>query len=141
MRLRHLVAATALLTIGRTALAQGADPAKPAPAPAPAAAPAAANFDPVGSYNVNLTAQGQAMAVLAKIEKKADGGYTGTVTSEAFPPLPITSVKVDGNKVKLTLTAPDGQEATINFEMKGNDFEGEWFMSNDGSKVSGKKLP
>lgn len=143
MPARRLLAALALLVAGRTAAAQS-DPAKPttpATPPAPATAPATANVDPVGSYNVNLTAQGNNMAVLAKIEKKADGGFTGSVSSDAFPPLPITSVKVAGSKITLTLTAPDGSEATIYMELKGDEISGEWSMPNDGSKIWGKKLP
>lgn len=141
---RRLLALAALLTVAQKASAQGADPAKPtAPAPAaPAAgAPVAADVNPVGSYVVNLTAQGNLMALTAKIEKKTDGGYTGSVMSDAFPPMPINSVKVSGAKITITVTAPDGSEAVINMELKGDDISGDWSMPNDGSKVTGKKLP
>ena len=65
----------------------------------------------------------------------------GAVMSDAFPPMPITSVKVAGAKITLTITAPDGSEATINMELKGDDVTGDWSMPNDGSKIVGKKLP
>ena len=70
-----------------------------------------------------------------------DGALAGAVMSDAFPPMPITSVKVAGAKITLTITAPDGSEATINMELKGDDVTGDWSMPNDGSKIVGKKLP
>ena len=69
------------------------------------------------------------------------GALAGAVMSDAFPPMPITSVKVAGAKITLTITAPDGSEATINMELKGDDVTGDWSMPNDGSKIVGKKLP
>ncbi len=142
MHLRRLLPLVALLVVAQKASAQGSDPAKPAAPAAPAAAaPATADVNPVGSYVVNLTAQGNMMALTAKIEKKTEGGFTGAVMSDAFPPMPITSVKVAGAKITITVTAPDGSEAVINMEIKGDDITGDWSMPNDGSKLTGKKLP
>ncbi|MEI6813207.1 MAG: hypothetical protein WCL36_03415 [bacterium] len=142
MHTRRLFTLLALLTVAAQASAQGADPAKPATPPAAPAAPAApAELNPVGSYVVNLTAQGNPMALTAKIEKKSDGTFAGVVMSDVFPPMPITSVKVAGAKITVTITAPDGSEATINMEVKGDDITGDWSMPNDGSRIAGKKLP
>jgi hypothetical protein len=141
MPMRRLLALALLLTVAQKASAQGSDPAKPSTPAAPAAGAPAADVNPVGSYVVNLTAQGNLMALTAKIEKKAEGGYTGAVMSDAFPPMPINSVKVTGQKITITVTAPDGSEAVINMELKGEDITGDWSMPNDGSKVTGKKLP
>ena len=141
MPIRRFFALALLLTVARTASAQGSDPAKPAVPASPAAEAPATDVNPVGSYVVNLTAQGNLMALTAKIEKKADGGFTGTVMSDAFPPMPITRVKVSGTKISIAVTAPDGSEAVINMELKGDDVTGDWSMPNDGSKIVGKKLP
>ena len=145
MHTRRLLTLVALLTVAAQASAQSSDPAKPPATPATPAAPAAgapaAEVNPVGSYLVNLTAQGNPMALTAKIEKKSDGTFAGVVMSDVFPPMPITSVKVAGAKITVTITAPDGSEATINMEVKGDDITGDWSMPNDGSRIVGKKLP
>ncbi|MCX5763527.1 MAG: hypothetical protein NTU67_02670 [Gemmatimonadetes bacterium] len=144
MHTSRLLTLVALLTVAAQASAQGSDPAKPA-TPATPAAPAAgapaAEVNPVGSYVVNLTAQGNPIALTAKIEKKSDGTFAGVVMSDVFPPMPITSVKVAGAKITMTITAPDGSEATITMELKGDDITGDWSMPNDGSRIVGKKLP
>ncbi|MBI3568601.1 MAG: hypothetical protein HY084_10440 [Gemmatimonadetes bacterium] len=109
------------------------------PAPAPAPAPRVRNIDPTGMYDVNITAQGNPMAINAVIEKKADGTWGGTVTGDAIPPLPIRSVTVTGNSVKLVVTAPDGGDAFITMVVDGTDISGDWSMAGDGSKITGKK--
>lgn len=142
MHTSRLLTLVALLTVAAQASAQGSDPAKPTAPPVPPAAGApAAEVNPVGSYVVNLTAQGNPIALTAKIEKKSDGTFAGVVMSDVFPPMPITSVKVAGAKITMTITAPDGSEATITMELKGDDITGDWSMPNDGSRIVGKKLP
>lgn len=142
MHTSRLLTLVALLTVAAQASAQSSDPAKPTAPPVPPAAGApAAEVNPVGSYVVNLTAQGNPIALTAKIEKKSDGTFAGVVMSDVFPPMPITSVKVAGAKITMTITAPDGSEATITMELKGDDITGDWSMPNDGSRIVGKKLP
>jgi hypothetical protein len=141
MHTSRLLTLVALLTVAAQASAQGSDPAKPATPVPPAAGAPAAEVNPVGSYVVNLTAQGNPIALTAKIEKKSDGTFAGVVMSDVFPPMPITSVKVAGAKITMTITAPDGSEATITMELKGDDITGDWSMPNDGSRIVGKKLP
>ena len=117
-------------------------PDKPAPPPAAAAATdTTKDIDPVGTYTVYLTAQGNAMTTTTRIDKKDDGSYTGTVNGDGIPPLPVTSVTVTRNKVRLTITAPDGGEAVIEMFVKGEDITGQWWMANDGSTLTGKKSP
>ena len=99
------------------------------------------NVDPVGTYVTNLTVQGNPLSTTTKIEKKADGTYAGTVTSDAFPPLPVNSVKVEGNKIRVSISTPDGSEAVITMILEGNDFTGDWSMGGDGSRITGKKQP
>ena len=107
----------------------------------PPAPPPVADIDPVGTYAVNLTAQGNPMSVNAKIERRPDGGYGGTVTSDVTPPLPITSVRVKGKTMRVAVNGPDGVEAILNLTVDGDLVSGDWKMGSDGSAVSGKKLP
>ena len=133
-------AATIAIASPRIALSQ-AIPDKPAPPPAPAASDSTKDIDPVGTYTVYLTAQGNAMTTTTRIDKKADGTYTGTVNGDVIPALPVNSVTVTGNRVKLSVTAPDGSEAIIDMMVKGEDITGSWSMANDGSAITGKKTP
>ncbi len=99
------------------------------------------DVDPAGTYTTYLTAQGNAMTTVTKIEKRADGTYGGTITGEGIPPLPVNSVTVKGNTIKVSLSTPDGSEGIIEMVMKGNDFTGKWSMAGDGSSVTGYKAP
>jgi hypothetical protein len=139
-RLYVLAAAAIIASAAPRIVASQAVPDKPAP-PAPAATDSTKDIDPVGTYTVYLTAQGNAMTTTTRIDKKADGTYTGTVNGDGLPPLPVNSVTVTGNRVKLSVTAPDGSEAIIDMIVKGDDITGQWSMANDGSTISGKKTP
>ena len=144
-RIFLLAAVATIASAAPRTVASQAIPDKPA-TPAAVTAPAATtdttkDIDPVGTYTVYLTAQGNAMTTTTRIDKQADGTYTGTVNGDGIPPLPVTSVTVTKNKVRLSLTAPDGGEAIIEMIVNGEDITGQWSMANDGSKISGKKSP
>ncbi len=139
-RLFVFAAAAILASAAPRTVASQAIPDKPAPAK-PAATDSTKDIDAAGTYTVYLTAQGNAMTTTTRIDKKADGTYTGTVNGDGIPPLPVNSVTVTGNRVKLSITAPDGSEAIIDMTIKGDDITGQWSMANDGSTISGKKSP
>jgi hypothetical protein len=139
-RLCVLAAAAIIASAAPRIVVSQAIPDKPAPA-TPAATDSTKDIDPVGTYTVYLTAQGNAMTTTTRIDKKADGTYTGTVNGDGLPPLPVNSVTVTGNHVKLSISAPDGSEAIIDMTIKGDDITGQWSMANDGSSISGKKTP
>lgn len=139
-RLFVLAAAATIASAAPRTMASQAIPDKPAPA-TPAATDSTKDIDPVGTYTVYLTAQGNAMTTTTRIDKSADGTYTGTVNGDGIPPLPVNSVTVTGNRVKISVTAPDGSEAIIDMIVKGDDITGQWSMANDGSTITGKKTP
>lgn len=144
MTLRLLVLAAAATVAGvapRAARAQAGPDKPPTPPAVTTVTDTTKDIDPVGTYTVYLTAQGNAMTTTTRIEKKEDGTYTGTVNGDGIPPLPVTSVTVTKNKVRLTITAPDGGEAVIEMFVKGEDITGQWWMANDGSTLTGKKSP
>jgi uncharacterized protein (DUF2147 family) len=141
-RLFVLAAAATIASAAPRLVSSQAIPDKPVPPAAPAVATdTTKDIDPVGTYTVYLTAQGNAMTTTTRIDKKADGTYTGSVNGDGIPPLPVTSVTVTGNKVRLSITAPDGGEAIIEMWVKGDDITGRWSMANDGSNLTGKKSP
>lgn len=138
-RIFLLAAAATIASAAPRIVSSQAIPDKPAPAATPA--DSTKDIDPVGTYTVYLTAQGNAMTTTTRIDKKEGGGWTGTINGEGIPPLPITSVTVTKNKVRVALTAPDGSEAIIEMVVNGEDVTGQWSMANDGSKITGKKGP
>jgi hypothetical protein len=141
-RMLLLAAAATIASAAPRIVASQAIPDKPAPPAAPATAKdSTKDVDPAGTYTVYLTAQGNAMTTTTRIDKRTDGTYGGTVNGDGIPPLPITSVTVSGNKVRVALTSPDGGEAVISMIITGDDITGEWSMANDGSKITGKKNP
>ncbi len=143
MRIHSLGALASALLLS-TACAK-ATPVATAPSPAPVmAAPApapVATVNPVGRWTVALTAQGQAFDFLMDLRLVQGDEYTGTLTSEAFPTMPINKATRAGNSMMIKITAPTGDEATINIVFEGDTFTGEWSMPGDGSRVSGRRVP
>jgi hypothetical protein len=135
--LAFAAAATIASAAPRIASAQ-AIPDKPAPV---AAADTTKAVDPVGTYVAYITAQGNPMTTTTRIDRNADGTYKGSLTAEGIPPLPVNQVVVTGNKIHLSITAPDGGEAVIDMWVTGDDITGSWSMAGDGSKLTGKKSP
>jgi hypothetical protein len=124
----RLVAALALaLVLPAAARAQGE--AKPAAA-----------FDPVGKYSVSTVVQGQAADFEMVVEKKDDGSFGGTLSNPGFGTSTISSFKLEGRTMKITLATPQGVEAILELTVKeDNSLDGNWSMQGDGGKMSGKK--
>lgn len=137
------LAATLAFTVACSSASTNTEPA-PAAAPAtaaPAAAqPAAAAVNPVGRWTVALTAQGQAFDFVMDLRHVSGDDYAGVINSQAFPPMPINSAKRSGNAMLIKITAPTGDEASINIVFEGDVFSGEWSMPGDGSRVSGRRI-
>jgi hypothetical protein len=136
-----LAAAATIASAAPRIIAAQAVPDKPAPPAAAATTDTTKDVDPVGTYTTYITAQGNSLTTTTRIDKNADGTYGGTVTAEGIPPLPVNSVTVAGNKIRVSITAPDGSEAVISMVLTGDDITGSWSMSGDGSSLTGKKSP
>ena len=115
------------------------------PAPAAGATIAAttsatpAAVQPAGKWLITLSAQGSPMDVQVELVRLEDGSWTGTVTSAAFPPFPVSKAVLTGNKMVATLAIPTGDTATMTLEFDGDTVTGEWAMPGDGSRLSGKR--
>jgi hypothetical protein len=142
MHTRSALALAALLvftTACKSASSTGAGSA-PAPMAAPAPAPAAvAAIDPSGKWSVALTAQGQAFDFEMELRRINGAEFGGVVTSQAFPPMNINKATLTGNTMKLSVTAPTGDEATFNIVFEGDVMTGDWSMPGDGSRISGRR--
>jgi hypothetical protein len=140
MRTRSALAIAALLVL--TGACTSVSPVTTAPAPmaAPAPAPAAvASIDPTGKWTVALTAQGQAFDFEMELRRISGADFGGVVTSQAFPPMNVNKATLTGNTMKLTVTAPTGDEATFNIVFEGDVLTGDWSMPGDGSRISGRR--
>jgi hypothetical protein len=141
MRTRSTIALAALLVLS-TACKTATTVATSAPAPAPVAAPApaaVATIDPSGKWSVALTAQGQQFDFEMELRRISGPEFGGVVTSQAFPPMNINKATLTGNTMKLSLTAPTGDEATFNIVFEGDVLTGDWSMPGDGSRISGRR--
>lgn len=147
MRSRSALVLAALLAL-TTACKSGSAGTAPAPAPAPVAAPApapapapaaAATIDPSGKWAVALNAQGQAFDFEIELRRIGGAEFGGVVTSQAFPPMNVNKATLTGNTMKLTVTAPTGDEATFNIVFEGDVMTGDWSMPGDGSRISGRR--
>jgi hypothetical protein len=108
---------------------------------ASAQAPAKPDIDPIGEYTIELTFQGQAVALTAKIEKRADGTIGGYLAPQGSDALPIKSASSKENVITILTPTPDGSEATIQFTVAEDDsLSGKWWMQGDGSIVTGKRV-
>lgn len=139
MRFRTL-AVLATLSLAATACSS-ASSGSPAPGAAPAPAVMAPVVNPVGRWSMALTAQGQAFDMTLELRVLNGAEYGGTITSQAFPPIPLTKATLSGNSMRMTLVAPTGDEATMTIVFDGDTFSGEWSMPGDGSRVSGRRIP
>jgi hypothetical protein len=130
-----LLAAACLATACKTAVStsttiSGTPVVRPVPAP----------YNPAGKWSLGLVAQGQAMEVLMELSKLPDGTWTGTLSSAAFPPIPISKATLTDKLMVMTFPVPTGDMGSMTITFNGDLAEGEWSMPGDGSKVSGKKM-
>lgn len=137
MRVTPLLAAGALL-LPLGACSSPAASGGAAPAPAAVAAPA---VNPTGRWNVALTAQGQPFDFIMELRQLEGNQYGGVVSSQMFPPMNINRATLSGNTMRISVTAPTGDEANFNITFEGDTFVGNWSMPGDGSPVSGRRIP
>ena len=138
MRLRTLGALAGVLVLS-TACAKASSTTETAPMPV-AAAPAPALVNPVGRWSVALTAQGQTFDMVMDLRAVQGDEFTGVLNSQALPSIPINKATRTGNSIRISITAPTGDEATINITFEGDTFSGDWSMPGDGSRVSGRRV-
>jgi hypothetical protein len=82
-----------------------AAPAPPA-APQPAAAPSA--IDLSGSWSATVDVQGQSIPLDIALTR-GPNGYTGSAAPEGQPGASLTTLRLDGNHVVMSFSAPEGE--------------------------------
>jgi hypothetical protein len=99
------------------------------------------DIDPTGTYSVSLAYQGQPITVTLYLGKSETGGWTGSMSAEGIPTIPLSGVAVAGKKVTAAMMSPDGAAVSMEFTIDGVDLAGSWKSATDGSQMAGKKLP
>lgn len=125
-----------LLSVVVVACASGA--ADPEAGPGPAAAAAPAELDPAGSYTFSTTVQG--MAVDGRLRITGSGGaWGGSMYTDVTGELPLTSVRVEGQELRLTADTPDGT-VHVRVMFTGDTFTGAWNLGADGGPLTGRRV-
>ena len=83
-------------------------------------------FDPLGSYTYAADVNGQIIPGTMTIEL-GDDGYTGSIRSDAFPPLDVLSLDVEDQTITIHVAGPEGP-LTIAGTISGATIEGTWAM-------------
>ncbi|UCD23302.1 MAG: hypothetical protein JSW51_09615 [Gemmatimonadota bacterium] len=129
MRKRFLLAAA----LGFFLTACAGNPAPEVPPPAPEPEPAA--FDPTGTYDIVVTAQGMEIGGVMTIEGSAAEGYKGYIDTE-MGGAALLNVVLGG--LTMTFEIPDaGMVAEIIFE--GDEFSGDMSGGMGDATIQGVK--
>ncbi len=137
-----LLAGACKTTTATSTRISGTPRLEPAPVVVPVAVPIttpAAVYSPAGKWTVALTAQGQTLEVVMELVKLADGTWAGTISTQQFPTMPLTTATLTGKTLVVTFPVPTGDTGTMTLHFDGDVAEGEWSMPGEGSKVTGKR--
>ena len=126
-------AALAACTSGGGVVPVAAAPAPVVQAPPPPPAP----VNPVGQFEFVTELNGNPMKGVIDIHGSV-GAYTGKIATDVTPELPVTSVSVTGQVMKLTADTPNGA-VTMSFTFVGPAFTGSWELAGTGGAVTGKR--
>jgi|SRR5690606_3076390 len=95
-------------------------------------------LDPVGTYQFSTSVDGQAFGGTMEITG-TPGAYGGWIRGEGLPPIPITSVTVQGQSMRIGASL-DGTPVAIDLDFDGAQFTGSWSAGEMGGALSGRKV-
>lgn len=96
------------------------------------------DVDPVGAYTLTTMIQGTPVSGQMRIAGEP-GAYTGAVYTSFTGELPIRSVSVDGSRVLITASTPDGPvDVQVTFD--GDAFSGTWMLGADTGTIEGRRV-
>ena len=91
--------------------------------------------NPAGSYAFTFIDDGKPMTGTMQVQG-TPGTYTGRINAEARPEVQISTVTASGPLVTVTADVPNGV-LVLRFKMTGDSLHGDWFLRNDGGRLSG----
>lgn len=95
-------------------------------------------FDPIGNYTYTAHMEGQPLPGTMTIAQGEDG-YEGTIRSDVFPPISITSVVVEGQTGVIEAAGPAGL-IVIEFVATEAMIEGTWAMGEEGGGFTATRI-
>lgn len=113
----------------------------PAADTAPATgADAAASFglDPVGTYVLSATVQGMAVEGQMGIIGEP-GDWSGSLYTDITGELPLSSIRVQGQELRVTASTPDGP-LNARLVFIGDMFTGDWSLGGEGGALRGRRV-
>ena len=115
----------------------GACASAPEQGPIDTSAASSAEVDPVGSYSFTTTVQGTAVDGQLRITGTR-GAWGGAFYTPVTGELPVSSVDVDGQVVRLTANTPDGI-VHVRMIFSGDTFTGDWSLGAEGGAIRGQR--
>ena len=106
---------------------------------ASSAVQARGTVNPAGSYTFTFTDAGTPRTGTMEVQG-APGTYTGRINAEARPEVQISTVTASGPLVTITADVPNGV-LVLRFKMTGDSLHGDWFLRNEGGRLSGVRRP
>jgi hypothetical protein len=94
-------------------------------------------LDPVGSYEFTTSLDGQPLAGTMEITG-TPGAYRGWIRGEGLPPIEVTSVTVQGQRMRIAASL-DGTPVAIDLDFDGAQFTGSWSTGEMSGTLSGRK--
>ena len=94
-------------------------------------------FDPVGTFTFTTLVDGLPVSGSLTITE-GDEGYEGVITSDVGPPIPITSVTVDGQKGTMQALGPGGP-LVIEFTATEDGLTGTWTMGMQSGELTARR--
>lgn len=92
----------------------------------------------IGAYTFVTDVNGTPVSGTLVITRD-NGTWGGRMTSDVFPQLPVTSVGVEGQTVRVTADTPNGSvQIVMNFV--GDDYSGTWELGGQQGAVTGKRI-
>ena len=101
-------------------------------------AAARGEVNPVGSYTFSTVIQGMAVDGQLRVNGTQDA-WGGTIYTPATGELPVSSVAVDGQEVRVTTDTPDGI-VHIRMIFSGDTFTGDWSLGAQGGAIRGQRM-
>ena len=146
MSSRTLIAPAALLLLlsacatsrTTTTTVDGTPRLEPAPAEVVAPTTPARAFDPSGRWELLFELGGESLPVVMELVKTPSGAWGGTLSSQMGGG-PIEKATLEGNRMAVSFTAPDGGPGSMNLTFSDKTVEGTWSASGMSSRLTGSR--
>lgn len=96
-----------------------------------------AYFDPIGTYSMTITDDGEEVDVSMEIRGEP-GAYGGTISASTRPSVDISTVTATADQMTVTAVITSGV-LVIRLRVDGDSVSGDWSLRGDGGTATGVK--